>query len=294
MAMVVIPLHLMELFVEPDPAKTPEVSCRIQVFFHLDMISTRSWTIAAFTLLHHLHDGLIPTTQSLMVIVWTWVISGLLVMPTVIVKDSFVDFEECALNPKNYGMIIYVIVVLFILPACILTPLFIKWSRLNKQFDLKRDLSADFLDYDDDDDDIDQDIEAEEVSSSLHGSLSLNSFNNDRKASKATMRFLKSDSNLPRTLFTLAGVNVVAWLPFFSLMLATIVMIHIPSGLFFLVVLWLGFAQSPVTPVLIYFLSDRVHFLISGTVNQVAISSLTKRVRRFTMTEMTASPPLSA
>ena len=38
------------------------VSCQTQVFFHLFVICERSWSIAAFILLHHIHDGIIPVS----------------------------------------------------------------------------------------------------------------------------------------------------------------------------------------------------------------------------------------
>ena len=76
--------------------------------------------------------------------------SALLVLPTIMVKDSFVDFNSCGLMPQNYGMIIYVSVMLFILPATVLAPIFIRFTSLNKQFHIRRDMSSDFLDDRDD------------------------------------------------------------------------------------------------------------------------------------------------
>ena len=125
------------------------VLCQTQVFFNLFVICTRSWSIAAFIILHHIHDGIIPTAHSTFVLMWTWIVAALLVLPTIIVKDSFVDFQKCGLIPQNYGMIIYVSFVLFLLPATILAPSFIKFTKINKQFNIRRDISSDFLDHDD-------------------------------------------------------------------------------------------------------------------------------------------------
>ena len=54
-------------------------------------------------------------------------------------------------------------------------------------------------------------------------------------------------------------------------------------------VLWWGFAQSPLTSALIYLLSDRVEFVLSGQFKGVTVASLHKRARlmsrRFTMSE---------
>ena len=120
-------------------------------------------------------------------------------------------------------------------------------------------------------------------------SMSLSSLEMDRKPSQATMRFLETDPNLPRTLFTFGIANAISWLPFFSLMLATTVMITYnvyPPRTLFLFVLWMGFAQSPLTPGLTYLLSDRVYFLINGNVKKAANSSISKRVRTLTITSM--------
>ena len=79
--------------------------------------------------------------------------SGLLVLPSILVKDSFVDFNKCSLIPQNYGMIIYVSIMLFILPATVLAPIFIWYTNLNKQFHIRRDMSSDFLDDREEEDD---------------------------------------------------------------------------------------------------------------------------------------------
>ena len=54
-------------------------------------------------------------------------------------------------------MIIYVVIMVFVLPTCILTPVFIKLSHMNSQFGLRKDISADFLDQDYEDDEINGD-----------------------------------------------------------------------------------------------------------------------------------------
>ena len=92
---------------------------------------------------------LFQTTHSTFVLLWTWIVAALLVLPTIIVKDSFVDFQKCGLIPQNYGMIIYVSVMLFFLPALLLAPIFIKSTKINKQFNIRRDISSDFLDRND-------------------------------------------------------------------------------------------------------------------------------------------------
>ena len=92
---------------------------------------------------------LFQTTHSTFVLLWTWIVAALLVLPTIIVKDSFVDFQRCSLIPQNYGMIIHVSVMLFFLPALLLAPIFIKSTKINKQFNIRRDISSDFLDRND-------------------------------------------------------------------------------------------------------------------------------------------------
>ena len=79
------------------------ISCKTQLFSHLLVITVRSWSIASFVLLHHLNDSVIPTLQSVLVLISVWIGSGLIVLPTIVFKDSLVDFDECALIPNHYG-----------------------------------------------------------------------------------------------------------------------------------------------------------------------------------------------
>ena len=114
----------------------------------------------------------------------------------------------------------------------------------------------------------------------------------------ATLQFLKTDTNLPRTLFTLSITNVMAWLPFILTMLMATFLLNSTNAdeeasnsynailkVIFNGVLWWGFAQSPLTPALIYLLSDRVHFVLSGQFKGATMASLRQRVRRFTMSD---------
>ena len=95
----------------------------------------------------------------------------------------------------------------------------------------------------------------------------------------------------------------MAWLPFIlSLLTAKFVLNNItediitedsetggtewsPIKVIFDGALWWGFAQSPLTPALVYLLSDRVQFVLSGQIKGATMASLQKRVRRFTMSE---------
>ena len=79
------------------------ISCKTQLFTHLLVITVRSWSIASFVLLHHLNDSVIPTLQSVLVLISVWIGSGLIVLPTIVFKDSLVDFDECAMIPNHYG-----------------------------------------------------------------------------------------------------------------------------------------------------------------------------------------------
>ncbi len=276
MALIVIPLHINQLFIQHSMAVTYFI-CKFQVFFHLFAISTRSWSIAAFILLHHLHDGIIPSKQSLLVILGIWLTSSMLVLPAIIIKDSIVDFDTCSLLEDNYGMIAYVSIVLFALPSVILAPVFFKLAHINKQYAIRRDLSGDFLDREDSDSDLEmaeQDFPESEASSMSRM---------DRKPSRATLEFLKTDSNLPRTLVTLSVVNALAWTPFFAVIIFS-TFVHVFPVAVNYGAIWLGFAQSSATPILVYFLSDRVYFLLNNQVNGAKKASM-KRVRKFTFTQ---------
>ena len=111
----------------------------------------------------------------------------------------------------------------------------------------------------------------------------------------ATLEFLKTDTNLPRTLFTLSITNIIAWLPFILvLLMAKFLIFEVEDSnatlkVIFDGVLWWGFAQSPLTSALIYLLSDRVQFVLSGQFKGVTVASLHKRARlmsrRFTMSD---------
>ena len=79
------------------------ISCKTQLFTHLLVITVRSWSIASFVLLHHLNDSVIPTLQSVLVLISVWIGSALIVLPTIVFKDSLVDFNQCALIPNHYG-----------------------------------------------------------------------------------------------------------------------------------------------------------------------------------------------
>ena len=59
-------------------------------------------------------------------------------------------------------MIIYVSVMLFFLPAILLAPIFIKSTKINKQFNIRRDISSDFLDRNDPNDPFDEESDEEE------------------------------------------------------------------------------------------------------------------------------------
>ena len=85
-------------------SETSVISCKTQLFTHLLVITVRSWSIASFVLLHHLNDSVIPTLQSILVLISVWIGSGLIVLPTIVFKDSLVDFNECTMIPNHYGM----------------------------------------------------------------------------------------------------------------------------------------------------------------------------------------------
>ena len=101
-----------------------------------------------------------------------------------------------------------------------------------------------------------------------------------------TLDFLKTDQNLPRTLFSLTISQLISWLPFFSIISVVVFFEVLPVTVSILSLgsLWWGYAQSPVTPFLIYLLSDRVNFIITKSSREVKQSSLSKRIRRFTLT----------
>ena len=189
--------------------------------------------------------------------------------------------------------------MVFILPTCILTPVFFKLSHINSQFALRKDISADFLDQDETDPyDIfeahsehleDDQPTSEDQSRCLATSenQSLDSVEFRTRTSVATLEFLKTDSNLPRTLFSLTISNVISWLPFFVLMFVTIFLASTPTRIIFLGTLWWGYTQSLITPVLIYIVSDRVNFFVNVACHKQTKrqKNFARRVRRFTLNQ---------
>ena len=201
------------------------LTCQIRLFFHLFVICVRSWSTPSFMLLHHLHDGIIPTKHSVALITFIWIISALFVLPTVLLENSLVDFQACQLLPQNYGMVFYVVFLIFLLPSMVVTPILTRSTHMRylptvdyllkpaglclqnnffdyrKEFNIRRDISADFLDKEESEDE----EEAEEIrvkmkissrrnSELLHCSACSDStLSLDRKPSQATLNFLKTD-----------------------------------------------------------------------------------------------------
>ena len=110
----------------------------------------------------------------------------------------------------NYGMVIYVTVINFFLPAFILAPLFIRWSDLTNQFALKRDISCEILN---DEDGLDMQDDRDENMSGAKSNVgdSLDSLEVYRKTSRVTELFLSFDRDFPRTLFAMAILHAVTW-----------------------------------------------------------------------------------
>ena len=62
---------------------------------------------------------------------WAWAAAALLAAPPFVAREALLDAATCSLNTGqgNTAMVVYVAVVTFLLPACVLTPVFVKWSR---------------------------------------------------------------------------------------------------------------------------------------------------------------------
>ena len=125
-------------------------------------------------------------------------------------KNMFDNLFCSTLVSDNYGMVIYVTVINFFLPAFILAPLFIRWSDLTNQFALKRDISCEILN---DEDGLDMQDDREENMSGAKSNVgdSLDSLEVYRKTSRVTELFLSFDRDFPRTLFAMAILHAVTW-----------------------------------------------------------------------------------
>ena len=94
-------------------------------------ISNRSWTIPFVLLLYRVHGGLVPRLHMATALAWAWAAAALLAAPPFVAREALLDAATCSLNTGqgNTAMVVYVAVVTFLLPACVLTPVFVKWSR---------------------------------------------------------------------------------------------------------------------------------------------------------------------
>ena len=346
MTLIVIPVHTYDLLGgDTKYAILRPGTCLFRICTHFLGITTKSWCFVAYILLYHIHDGLIPFQRSVIVGIWVLIVSMLISIPGVVFgADRYIDTTTCTLvsDSSNWAMVLYISIIPFILPSCILTPILLKWSNLSIKLGVSPTISSDYLEqYDEQEDNENQEmaskyyetthkhhptilgdtesgavpvifiehLEEDEVSSersSLASSptSSLNNINvqfkNDilksnslivpmpynrassfSRASKGTLNFLSQDKNFSRILLILSIVHIVLWAPFFvNLILSSQFTLCRPNedGNFndtcvnvyeavSLCILWLGYIETAITPILVYLLSRFVHKII----NQICI-----------------------
>ena len=259
MAVVVMPLYALSY---ASQTAMPWTTCRAWVYVHLLVVGVRSWVLPATTMLHFLHDGIIPRGRLLLTLIWVWVMSGLLVLPAHLAADTFLDSETCSVRQGNFPLLAYVVIMLFFLPAGLLGPAFLKWSQMTTKFNINEFNSCD---------------ELEEMAAGSNSDRDAS----DRSMSRRSIDKLRqilvvkgdvsqkvdilhmTDKDFPGALYTFTISHAVAWSPFFVAILLPSVLAN-PIPVFVLnTVLWLGFAQSVVTPILIPMISRRIAVVIA-------------------------------
>ena len=163
MTLLVIPLHLNDLLGgESKELMLNPGTCVFRICSHFLSVTSKSWCIVAYIVLYHIHNGVISTQRSIAIGLWTWLMSILISVPGVLFGiDNFIDTEKCTLTPSisHWPMILYITVIPFILPSCILTPCLLIWSNLRKKLKLNQNISSEYLaQYDDVEDQENQEI----------------------------------------------------------------------------------------------------------------------------------------
>ena len=157
MTMIVIPVHAYDLLGGDSKLTILRPgTCLFRICCHFMSVTTKSWSIVAYLILYHVHDGVIPTKRSVIVGIWVLIASLLISVPGVIFGvDSYINTEKCTLIPgsSQWPMILYISTIPFILPSCVLTPFLLKWSNLRKKLGVSRNISCDYLaNYDEQED----------------------------------------------------------------------------------------------------------------------------------------------
>ena len=163
MTLLVIPLHLNDLLGgESKILMLNPGTCVFRICSNFLSVTAKSWSIVGYIVLYHFHDGVIPTQRSIMVGLWAWIASILISVPGILFGvENFMDTEKCTLTPStsNWPIIMYITVIPFILPSCLLTPCLLIWSNLRKKLKLNQNISSEYLaQYDEVEDQQNQEI----------------------------------------------------------------------------------------------------------------------------------------
>jgi hypothetical protein len=221
MGFIVMPLNAVH---SVTSNATTAISCMTWLLVQIVTISARSWTMPAMVLLLHLHDGFVPIRRLVIVLTWVWIASGLLALPPLVTASGFLDTKTChVIDAQGNMMLVYIVVMTFFLPSCILSPLFIKWANLDATF--KR-ISDSYK------------IEDDQHVSIIPG--------------KKTTTCILPDMALPKTVRFFSVAQVFCWGPFFLVLIVApnLASFQLPMALTLFTIL-LGYSQSLVTPVFV-------------------------------------------
>ena len=289
MALVAIPIHIYYLLGDQEVVLFPASTCSLTLFVHLVSVSVKSWSIAAFILLLHFHEGLIPMSHSLVVVCWVWLASVLLVVPVVVFEGDFVDLATCTVKVASSRVnwtLVYTTLVPYILPALVVNPILIKWTTLRQQTTIKRDISNDYLATDAEQEETlkERRLQLREViiceeanqviqdddDSSMSCLQSDNlSYDLSSRVSKGTVDFLSSDNDFAKILLSLSTVHILTWGPFFVFMLVMPCLTDPVIRMLSYLVAWLGYIESAIIPIIIFILSTFVRKILTQTIKDL-------------------------
>ena len=83
-------------------------------------------------------------SRMLAVLLWTRVSSFLLSLPPLLARDSFLDLDSCSVRGASDvassatlgALVVYVAVVAFFLPSCVLAPAFLAWTGVRQKINV--------------------------------------------------------------------------------------------------------------------------------------------------------------
>ena len=120
-------------------------SCYSWTYVHLLAVGSCSWMTFATISLSHFFRDFVPSTYVTIALLWSWTVTILFILPSVVTKESLINVETCSVRPtiENFPMILFLSTMVFFLPALILCPIMLKMSSLGGQKSFYRPVKLD-------------------------------------------------------------------------------------------------------------------------------------------------------